>query len=456
MGVYANDIRFVRESDSDTIQAAIDYASACGEHRVVIPRLTADGRDVWSIDKCILLPSEMTVILRDCHLRMADGVRENMFRNKNAWTPLGNTLEGEQHNIRLIGEGQALLDGGEPNGLCEQLHRDHPDQYPSMYVNLTVFFHNVRHFEVRNIQFTECRYWAVCFMFCRWGRVADLDMRMRGNLENQDGVDLRIGCEYITVENITGLTGDDTVALTALPGGKSNEGKLMVQGKSIDIHDVTIRNIISATHGCALLRLLNAQGARLYNIVADTLIDTGEALSGSSVLVGTTDPMLLRKNGHVMGDFENVVIKNVFSKAQKGISFAEPCRHLTVENVVAQSECAIGLRFCHNFVADNVTVRNVVYSAASEHADCVLCYDGNTPEHLAGLTVEHLRAVPAKYHFRGAVIPMRDAEMAPPTEGEFTSDKPTLPSAYGRYHRFFYGKPITNRPTENRIDGTLK
>lgn len=456
MSIYANELRFQQESDAATIQAAVDFAAKSGEGRVIVPRFTADGRDVWCIDQTILLPSDMTVILRDCHLRMADGVRENMFRNKNAWTPLGNTEEGEQHDIRLIGEGHALLDGGEPNGLCEQLHRDHPDQYPVMYVNLTVFLHNVRHFEVRNIQFTECRYWAVCMMFCRFGRVADLDFRMRGNLENQDGVDLRIGCEYITVENITGITGDDTVALTALPAEKTAEQLLLVKGKSIDIHDITVQNVMASTHGCGIVRLLNAQGARLYNVTLRDIKDTGATISGSTVLIGTTDPHLLQDHPSQMGDFENVLIQNLFTHAQRAVSFSGCCRNLTVENVIAQGRCEVGLMFNRNFVADNVLVRNFTFRAAPECADSVFAYRGEHPEDLKGLIIERVKATAARYTFRGMELPLKDADLDAPLEQYFTPEPPKLASAYGRYHKYAYGKLITNRPSDNRFDGTLK
>ncbi|MBE6702994.1 MAG: hypothetical protein E7585_06250 [Ruminococcaceae bacterium] len=456
MSIYANEPRFYRESDAATIQAAVDFAAESGEGRVIIPHLTADGRRIWSIDKCILLPSDMTVILRDCHLRMADGVRENMFRNQNAWTPLGNTLAGEQHDIRLIGEGNALLDGGEPNGLCEQLHREDPQRYPVMYVNLTVFLHNVRHFEVRNIRFTECRYWAVCFMFCRWGRASELDFRMRGNLENQDGIDLRIGCEYITVENITGITGDDTVALTALPAEKTAEQLLLVEGKSVDIHDVTVQNVTSSTHGCGIVRLLNAQGARLYNVTVRDVKDTGETISGAAVMVGTTDPYLLRDHPSAMGDFRNILLQNIFTHAQKAISFSGCCRDLTVENVVAQERCEIGLAFNGNFVAENVLIRNFTYRGNATNADSVFACYVTDPQALAGLAIERVCATAARYTFRGIELPLRDAALDAPLEGRFTPETHTLASAYGRYHKYFYGKLITNRPPDNRIDGTGK
>ena len=229
---YADESRFLGASDSETIQNTINAAHLDGIGKVVIPRRNPrNGKMLWMIGKTLLLPSDMTVVLDGCHLRLEDGVRENIFRNENAWTAEGNTLEGEQHDIRIIGLGNAVLDGGKPNGLCEQMHRDDPINNPHMQVNLLVFLHNVRNFEVSGFRCVDSRWWATCFMFCRWGMIRNLDMRMYGTLENQDGVDLRIGCEYITVENITGITGDDTVALTALPRDTYFEGMLHVDGK---------------------------------------------------------------------------------------------------------------------------------------------------------------------------------------------------------------------------------
>ena len=56
MTVYANEKRFWREDDAATIQAAVDAAARQGAD-LIIPRLTADGRNVWQIARAILLPS---------------------------------------------------------------------------------------------------------------------------------------------------------------------------------------------------------------------------------------------------------------------------------------------------------------------------------------------------------------------------------------------------------------
>ena len=93
--VFANDPRFFGKTDSETVQNAIDYASAHGIGKVVIPSENERaGTDVWIIDRAILLPSRLTVELDGARLRLADGVRDNIFRNQNGCTEIGRTVEG--------------------------------------------------------------------------------------------------------------------------------------------------------------------------------------------------------------------------------------------------------------------------------------------------------------------------------------------------------------------------
>ncbi len=80
---------------------------------------TATVSGAWEIDTAIRLPSDFTLILQDCHLRMADGCFSNMFVNEHHGTEIGRTHNGTDHNIAVIGKGRAILDGGEYNGLSE-------------------------------------------------------------------------------------------------------------------------------------------------------------------------------------------------------------------------------------------------------------------------------------------------------------------------------------------------
>lgn len=457
--VTPNHPDFFGATDAQTIQNAVNYAAEHDLGRVVIPRYNArTGATVWNIDTAILLPSNMTVVLEDAHLRLADGCFDNIFRNKNCMTPVGNTLEGEQHNIHILGSGNALLDGGNHNGLVEQMHRDDPEKYPRLSVNLLIFLHNTRDFSIEGLDFINSRWWAVCCVYCRWGYIGNLDFKMYGTCENQDGVDLRVGCQYITIENITGITGDDTVALTAMPNDHLvPETALHVPGKSFDIHDITIRNIISSTHGCGIVRFLCEDGAQEYNITVDGIKDTSASVSGNALIVGTATPQFADPP-HKMGEFRDVVVRNVTTQAQIGISFAEPVQNMLVENLTTYGGNEVGLHFSANFSCNGLTIRNVVVGGDPKTLDSIFSFVTPAKEGrvINDLKIEKVRANSAKYVFRGIEVPVEDLVYDAPNVAFFTPERVRLDSAYGRYHRYYFGKIIENRPADNRFAGENK
>jgi len=452
--ICANDKRFWGDTDSQTIQNAVDYAERTGAGRVIIPRRNErTGESIWNIDTAILLPSLMTILLEDAHLRLCDGVFDNIFRNRSIFTSIGNTLEGEQEGIHILGTGNALLDGGEHNGLVEQMHRDDPVKYPRLSVNLMIFLHNVRHFTVSGLHFVNARWWAVCCVYCRWGKISDLDFRFYADHENQDGVDLRVGCAYITIENITGVTGDDTVALTALPQDHLvPETALHVEGKSWDIHDITIRNIISSTHGCGCIRFLCEQGAKEYNITVDGVKNTAEVITGSTILVGTTAGEFL-KNPHAMGDFSNIVLRNITANGHRAITFAESVQNMVVENVTTCGKSLVGIRFARNFSCRDLLIRNLTLNSDPEVFDCAVSTDGDIPaEAMENLRFENITFYGGKHVFRGAV-PITGNLRCEDVRLSYQTDEPlNIPSAYARYHRCYNGKIMENRPADARYD----
>lgn len=108
--ITPNDSNIICETDSASIQKAVDFAVKNGVNKVLIPRLNKrTGKGGWTIDKSILLPSDITVILDNCHMTLADGAYCNFFRNELCGTEIANTLDGEQHDIHIIGEGYAIL-----------------------------------------------------------------------------------------------------------------------------------------------------------------------------------------------------------------------------------------------------------------------------------------------------------------------------------------------------------
>ena len=114
------------------------------------------------------------------------------------------------HDIRILGTGEATLDGGAwtRENRPEYYHEQAPEEYPDGCDYDLISLFNVRNFEVANLCITNAKHYSTCFTFCRFGRIHDLHFRNYATVENQDGIDLRYGCEFITIENITGVTGD--------------------------------------------------------------------------------------------------------------------------------------------------------------------------------------------------------------------------------------------------------
>ena len=78
--VYAND--FLRKTDSDTLEAAIANRGEDGIVVITPRRAEVDAeRTYWLLDRAILLPSNVTVVLQNCKLKLSDRCRDNFFRS---------------------------------------------------------------------------------------------------------------------------------------------------------------------------------------------------------------------------------------------------------------------------------------------------------------------------------------------------------------------------------------
>lgn len=263
------------QSDRDMIQAAIDAASKTGQS-VLVPKYNKrTGESVWIIDKAIELCDETTLILQNCHLRLADGAICNMFTNSNARKPIAMEDEGKQRNITIRGIGSALLDGGKHNGLYEvngiaRSVSKYPDKEISL--NCLMYFQNVENLLIENLKIKDQRYWGICLYTTSYSRISNITYESSSNVPNQDGVDIMKGSHDIIVENIRGCVGDNVVALLATED--EIYSKVVKTLRDGDIRNITIRNImVYGVGGCALIRLLNHDGYRIYNVRIDNVIE---------------------------------------------------------------------------------------------------------------------------------------------------------------------------------------
>ena len=310
------------------------------------------------MDKAIRLPSDFTLILKDCHLVQADGCFDNVFVNEQNGTEKGKTLAGRDHNIKIIGDGSAIVDGGVYNGLSEKTQRT--NGLPPVWKNNLILFSNVESFEIRNISCHNQRWWAINLLFCSDGHISNIDFRANdiwidenGNqhhglsranghvplVKNADGIDLRQGCHDITIENITGFTEDDTVALTALNGRL--ERHFGVEDLNTEIYNVTIKNILSASF-CTNVRLLNQGDICLHDITIENVIDTSANSPYMdrglyTVRVGDADKMYGTRHATAEETY-NISIKNICSRAERAaLHLAGDIGNITFENINCES-----------------------------------------------------------------------------------------------------------------------
>jgi len=315
-------------------------------------RATVSG--AWEIAEEIRLPSDFTLVLENAHLKMADGVYSNMFVNENHGRDIGRTSLGTDRNITILGIGEAILDGGRYNGLSERNQLQ--NGLPPIWKNNLLLFTNVDGFKISGISCRNQRWWALNFIYCRNGYLGDIDfcandlaIDSSGReyhglkrekyeeilVKNADGIDLRCGCHDILIENITGFTEDDSVALTALAGRL--EASFSVEGLEPDIFNVTVRNVRTAAL-CSNVRLLNQGEIKLHDVTLDGIYDLSADSAymdrgAYAVRIGDTRIYGTRHSNE--NETYNITVKNVVGGGDYVISVNGGIGNLNISDIKA-------------------------------------------------------------------------------------------------------------------------
>ena len=387
-------IDFLKHDDNDAFDAAI---KARGKDGIVVisPRESADGRDYWLLDRAILLPENTTMVLQNCKIKLSDKCRDNFFRSANCGIgiedikPISNihirgegnaVLEGADHP-RATGDGSKLLKNPCPftvEDICKHAdwvpaERRTPEQITFAdrhdcsygtdagkegerqkgdWRGIGILFANVSHFSVSGITVRESHGWAISLEACSEGYVEKIhfDARMNKmidgmlqNMENQDGIDLRNGCHDITISDITGETGDDVVALTAiatrrrpLPSGTVESTHIMHNDwsqRDPDIYNIIIRNVHAYSSLCYLVRLLPCE-CQIRNVVIDGVIDTSpEGHTCGGIFLGEKDAVYGR---NLPGSLTGITVSNVvYNGAKKAVRVDGYLQDSVITNVVS-------------------------------------------------------------------------------------------------------------------------
>jgi hypothetical protein len=363
--ISCNQAELFAETDSGTIQNAIAAAVEDGCRRIVIPRYNLrTDKNEWRIDKAIEVPSEMTVLLDNCYLVQETGVYDNMFRNARAYAEK-RTLENEDHDISILGIGNVCLSGGVHNGLLER----NAGKYglpPSFTFNQMLLWINVRDLRVENIHFEHQRHWAINHIYCRNVKLKNLDFFAYPHVPNMDGIDLRVGCHDFEIENITGKTGDDTIAMTAMMGGTENFA--YVEGKETDICNVKIKNVLSDPFRMLNVRVLTQDGVQVHDIDVDTVMDTSDwetkVFCKAALGLGTQGALYVKLCRAKPGDLSHITARNIYTRGSIALRIDDACADSTFTNVKTFSTCFTGIGTVgFGCVLKNITVDGLYYGS---------------------------------------------------------------------------------------------
>lgn len=304
--------------DAQVIRDIIAAAKANGETTAIIPKSNPiTGAEIYNIASTVWLDSDTTVILDGCTLRFADDVTCNMFASIGAWdTRDSEAVNKGYKNIKILGKNGAKFEGGNSNGQTEKTIED----ASKMFFNSFILLRNVEGFEISGIECVEPRFWCFTNIAARYGSIHDIHFDCHNKMPNQDGIDLRAGCNNIDIYNITGATGDDTVALTTI--GRLDEWWTVDSYSDIDIHDVTMKDInAGCSGGHGVIRLLAHDTRKIYNVdmvnIRDASVDGVGIPSYACIRIG--DVRYFAEIPQEMGDLTGVRIDGVISNSQTAI-----------------------------------------------------------------------------------------------------------------------------------------
>lgn len=393
--VFVND--FAGENDNIIIEKAIENR---GKDRIVVissrePR-NGEERTYWLLDRAILLPEDTFIIIRNCKIKLSDRCRDNFFRTANC----GMGIEDPQEikNIYIKGEGMAILEGADhpraTGDSSKNLVRPCPykdedlvkygtwipqerrqigkigfwDKHSYTYGtdagvegesqygdwrNIGILFANAQNFNIENLKIVCSHAWAISLEACSYGTIKQIDFcanmskeidGMLHNIENQDGIDIRNGCHDIIISDITGETGDDVIALTAIAnnnvsykGGSLRSTHVMHNDwsrRDKNIHDIIIRNVVARSSLCAVLRLLPAN-TRIYNIIVDGIIDLADGTTNATLLLGEGD---LAYGKNEADGLTNISISNVICNSKRAVRVLGYVKDSVFSNIVNKNK----------------------------------------------------------------------------------------------------------------------
>ena len=327
-------------TDSEAIEKCLSDANKILGDKTII----FNGKN-YLIDRAILISSNTNIIIDNCTIKQNDCVFDNVFRGDNLilneLDPNGTPIDVSHiENIKILGKGDAKIIGCDKNKIGYHPYFDRLEDMVGDFWGwrtITISLSNAKNVEISGLKISNTKCWCICFDYSKNVFVHDIDIR--SNVKNGDGIDFRSGCCYCEVDNITGYTSDDTVALTALSKGKEKRqlSKYLYtlepynsSHENIDgsIHHVKISNVYTGGNHHGVI-CLTAFGNKVHDIEIRNIIESKEGDRDATVMLYTG-----YGDGYNKGDLSNIIIDGVVANtAKSAVKITCETENLTIKNV---------------------------------------------------------------------------------------------------------------------------
>lgn len=373
--MYVNANETIGMTDSMTINNAVKKAKETGHNKVLIPKENMrTNSDCWIIEEAIALPSDIEILLDGAHLILADDVYTPVFVTENFLERKIYDME----NITIHGKNGAVLDGGNYNGLCEA--NSLKAGRPHVALNTTCLFCHTKNLTFSDLKIVNYRSWGITNAFVTHSQFRNIEFKADSSyrdekgvrhtdrlprnydeiyIKNASGIGLRLGCNNITIENVTGFTSDDTIVLSTVHGTLFVYYAFLAEtGKKADIYNIEIKDIMSDAFTTSNIRILHEDRYKIHDVYIDGVKDLREDNRYCAKATVRIGDMIYGKVSSTFGDAYNIIIKNVSSKARAGVSVCKSLKDSIIENIEYHGE-GVPFALLQKCDIENLSLRNI-------------------------------------------------------------------------------------------------
>lgn len=273
-------------------QASINTAIAAGN--IIMQNGT------FKLTASIKIPSNRTIYLFNCKIKMANTSYDNFFRNSDMTN--GNTT------IKIIGLGNVELDGNAPNNNDSYVTygpiNTNVDNGGTPYRYNAFMWCGVTGLEISGLYLYDNPHWQIQLQKCSNVKVYDIYSDHHTLIVNQDFIDFSHSSN-VEVYNIVVTCADDFSCMSSA-GYNPVSWTSIVDWNKGDVYNISVHNahIYDMANGGALVPIAG-DGGKIYNINYSRILISigGTIFYGSYTDLWTTDP--------VKTDIHDIVVNDI-------------------------------------------------------------------------------------------------------------------------------------------------